>query len=88
VVDVDSLANIFGCRVAWLLMKYLGLPLRASCGGLENGPTLHHVVSMVRTEWEIFRGFRKKLRGSFTFLSRYSLHLGGSLACPFCDYLL
>lgn len=29
-VDADSLANIFGCRVAWLPMKYLGLPLRAS----------------------------------------------------------
>lgn len=30
VVDVDSLANIFGCSVARLLMKYLGLPLGAS----------------------------------------------------------
>ena len=29
-VDVESLANIFGCRVAMLLMKYLGLPLGAS----------------------------------------------------------
>ena len=29
-VDADSLANIFGCRVALLPMKYSGLPLRAS----------------------------------------------------------
>ena len=57
------------------------------CCGLENGPALYHVVSMFRTECEIFRGFRKKLGGSFTFLSHYPFHLGGSLACPSCDFL-
>jgi hypothetical protein len=31
--------------------------LLSKCRGLENGPALYHVVSMVRTEWEIFRGF-------------------------------
>jgi hypothetical protein len=30
VVDVESLANFFGCWVALLSMKYLGLPLGAS----------------------------------------------------------
>jgi hypothetical protein len=29
VVDVEGLARILGCRVASLLMKYLGLPLGA-----------------------------------------------------------
>ncbi|XP_059446327.1 uncharacterized protein LOC132177866 [Corylus avellana] len=29
VEDIDRLANIFGCRVAGLPMKYLGLPLGA-----------------------------------------------------------
>jgi hypothetical protein len=28
--DVESVARIIGCRVALLLMKYLGLPLGAS----------------------------------------------------------
>ncbi len=27
--DVDSLASIMGCRVAMLLLKYLGIPLGA-----------------------------------------------------------
>jgi hypothetical protein len=30
VVDVESLANIFGCRVAMLPLKYFALPLGAS----------------------------------------------------------
>jgi hypothetical protein len=60
----------------------------AQCCGLEDGTALHHVVPMVREEWEIFQGLRKKLRRSFTFLFQYSFHVGGCLAGPYCDYLL
>jgi hypothetical protein len=55
--------------------------------GLENGTNLYHVVPLVREKWEIFRGLRKKLGRSFTFLFYYSFHVGDGLAGPYCDYL-
>ena len=74
---------------SWGCESFAVLVVRGSllkCRGWENGPVLYHVVSMVQTKWEIFRGFQKKLGGSFTFFSHYPLHLGGSLAYPSCDY--
>jgi hypothetical protein len=54
VADVDLLANIFGCRVAMLLMKYLGLPLRAS---YKSTSIWSGIVAKWRGGWLVGRGY-------------------------------
>jgi hypothetical protein len=53
VVDVESLANIFGCRVAMLPMKYLGLPLGAS---YKSTSIWSGIVEKWKGVWLVGRG--------------------------------
>jgi hypothetical protein len=52
VVDVESLANIFGCRVAMLPIKYLGLPLGASYKSTSIWSSIVEKMERCLTGWK------------------------------------
>jgi hypothetical protein len=75
VVDVESLANIFGCRVAMLPIKYLGLPLGASYKSTSIWSSIVEKMERCLTGWKrlyLFKGGKLTLIKST--LSNFSMY--------------
>jgi hypothetical protein len=78
VEDVEELAHLLGCRVASLLMKYLGLPFGASYKATAIWNGVIEKMERRLAYWKklyLSKGSRLTLKSTLSNLPRYYLSL-------------